>query len=602
MSLIKELKKIIKSDPENIEMIRYIVFEYISYFYSEYIDGERIETFYSPSEFYSIKGSLSNVFEKTIKKELLTPGEIYEKIIPLKLKKKYGQVYTPWDTVTDMVDEIVDEKEFIQNPYIRFLDPACGSGYFLVALYRKLRFLYDENEDRFKNDHGISPADIDIHIIENNLCGYDIDGFSCLLTIAGLSIACKTICYPDIRNKDYLFCEITEKFQAIIGNPPYIGHKNLEIVYKKALNNRFLVYNDKSDISYCFFEKALKDLEDSGRLLFITSRYFIEADNAKELRKLIKNNYGINRIVDYSGVTLFKNTGVSPVIISLVKEEVNEKIQIINVPRNISFLVDRKDLGKSSWRLIEKDIEDLYGKIISRTEKTISDYFNINQGIITGLDKAFVVNQETVDEYKLEEPLLVNWLKGSAVRKYGINNDKGLKLIYTNDIEIEDFPNTRDYLEKYKDRLEKRRECQRGYRRWFDLQWGRNRSQFEKGKILFPYKSSENRFALDKKGNFFSADIYMMTGVGDGLDLKNCLEYLNSEIFEFLIKVTSKKIGIDLYEYYPYNILKLPYFDNFNKGYNKRVNCDNIDLHLYSYLGFDSEEIQLTRKFLDKLV
>jgi adenine-specific DNA-methyltransferase len=93
-----------------------------------------------------------------------------------------------------------------------------------------------------------------------------------------------------------------------------------------------------------------------------------------------------------------------------------------------------------------------------------------------------------------------------------------------------------------------------------------------------------------------------MTGVGDGLDLKNCLEYLNSEIFEFLIKVTSKKIGIDLYEYYPYNILKLPYFDNFNKGYNKRVNCDNIDLHLYSYLGFDSEEIQLTRKFLDKLV
>lgn len=252
MSLIKELKIIIKSDTENIDMIRYIVFEYIKYFYSEYIHGEEIKSFYTPREFYSIKGSLSNVFEKTSKKELLTPGEIYEKIIPLKLKKKYGQVYTPSDTVADMVHEIVDEKEFIENPYIRFLDPACGSGYFLVALYNRLRGVYDENKDSFKKNHGIDITDIDRHIIENNLCGYDIDGFSCLLTTAGMNIACKASCCPDIRNEDYLFCDIDEKFHAIIGNPPYIGHKNLETGYKKALNDRFSVYNDKSDISYCF--------------------------------------------------------------------------------------------------------------------------------------------------------------------------------------------------------------------------------------------------------------------------------------------------------------------------------------------------------------
>ena len=105
---------------------------------------------------------------------------------------------------------------------------------------------------------------------------------------------------------------------------------------------------------------------------------------------------------------------------------------------------------------------------------------------------------------------------------------------------------------------------------------------------------------MDKEGNYFSADIYMMTGLWDGLDLNDCLGYLNSEIFEFLVKVTSKKIGRDLYEYYPYNILKLPFFDNFHKGYNKSENCDNMDLQIYDYLGFDNRELQLIKKFIDR--
>lgn len=600
MSLVKELKMIIKHDPENIDMIRYIVFEYINYFYSEYIDGEKIKSIYTPKEFYSIKGSLSNVFQKTCKKDLITPGQVYEKIIPLKLKKKYGQVYTPSDTVASMVDEIVDESKFIENPYITFLDPACGSGYFLVALYKKLREVYDKNKDMIKGNHGIGENDIDRHIIENNLMGYDIDGFSCMLTTAGINIAGRLLGCPHIKNEDYLFCDIGRKVHAIIGNPPYIGHKNLAMEYKKALNDRFSVFNDKSDISYCFFEKALEELELSGKLLFITSRYFIEGDNARELRKFIGNNYGITRIVDYAGITLFKNTGVSPVIISLARSGDLEEIEVENISRKSKFSVLKKDLNENPWILLEEEIESLYRKIISMSETTIGEHFKINQGIITGYDKAFVVSKETIEEYGLEENLLFDWLKGSSLKKFKINDTKKLKLIYTNDIDIEDYPNTRDYLERFRERLENRRECRRGYRRWFDLQWGRDRGQFETQKILFPYKSSENRFAVDEDGRYFSADIYMMTGLSDDLDLIECLGYLNSEIFEFLVKVTSKKIGKDLYEYYPYNIMRLPYFENHHEVYYNSENCYNMDLHLYTYLGFNNKEIQMIKKYIKK--
>ncbi len=602
MSLIKELKKILKSNPDNIDMIRYVVFEYINYFYIEYIHDKKIKSFYTPREFYSIKGLLSNVFDKTSKKELLLPGEIYEKIIPLKLKKKYGQVYTPGTTIESMVDEIVDEYDFIKNPKIKYLDPACGSGYFLIALYKKLKTIYNENEEYFLRNNNIQAEDIDRHIIENNIMGYDIDGFSCLLTTVGLNIAGKKMCCPDVRNEDYLFSELGEKVQFIIGNPPYIGHKNLELEYKKDLNNKYFVYKDKSDISYCFFEKGFDDLNNSGKLIFITSRYFLEADNADVLRKYINSNYGISRIVDYSGITLFKNTGVSPVIISLVKSMAVKKIEITNIANNTSFQVNGKDLDEKPWRLIAGDIEKIYTKIMSRTDDIIRDHFKINQGIITGLDKAFVVNRDMIEEYKLEEELLVSWIKGSALRQYEIKDKKGLKLIYTNNIEIKDYPNTMKYLEHFKERLEKRRECQRGYRRWFDLQWGRDRNQFEREKILFPYKSTENRFSVDKDKNYFSADIYMMTGMSSHIDLKESLGYLNSEIFEFLVKITSKKIGKNLYEYYPYNMLKLPYIHVSDFEGKEYENFHSMDLQLYDYFDFDRKDKQLIRNFIGKTI
>lgn len=55
-----------------------------------------------------------------------------------------------------------------------------------------------------------------------------------------------------------------------------------------------------------------------------------------------------------------------------------------------------------------------------------------------------------------------------------------------------------------------RRECKKGFRKWYELQWGRNESDYENPKIIFPYKSKQNNFYYDELSYFCSADIYIM--------------------------------------------------------------------------------------------
>ena len=118
------------------------------------------------------------------------------------------------------------------------------------------------------------------------------------------------------------------------------------------------------------------------------------------------------------------------------------------------------------------------------------------------------------------------------------------------------------HIEKYKERLNRRREYKNGSRLWYQLQWGRDPKLFLKDKIVYPYKSKSNRFAIDKGGNFCSADVYSFVLKEEVSDytLAFILGVLNSELYEFYFKLFAKKMGSGIYDYYPNTVmdLKLP--------------------------------------------
>ena len=143
-----------------------------------------------------------------------------------------------------------------------------------------------------------------------------------------------------------------EKFDYIIGNPPYLGHKKLDKEYKKFLMEKYRkVYRDKSDLYYCFYQKTIELLNEDGIVSIITPRYFLESPSGRNLRNYIKDNSSIKEIVDFLGCKIFKNIGISSCISTLNKrKKVNNKVQLFKIKnQNIDINKYRKLLQGNNF-------------------------------------------------------------------------------------------------------------------------------------------------------------------------------------------------------------------------------------------------------------
>ncbi|MFO7888512.1 MAG: N-6 DNA methylase [Eubacteriales bacterium] len=552
MKIHKKLKKIIGQYQNKDLIIRHTIY----YVYSKLNKENNMQNFFDNyARFYSKDyldvdeklDQLINTNREEIKE--IDPGTMYEKITTLKLKKSLGQVYTPKDIVKKMIN-MYDFKINKDNSELKILDISCGSGNFLIPIIEKLVTL------------GESPYEI----VTKNIYGVDKDDFSVFLT--KLSILLK---YPELKEKnlniikgDSLIDELKEineiKFDLIIGNPPYIGHKSISKIYKEKLYEKYVTYKNKSDISYCFFEKSWELLKKQGKLIFITSRYFMEGQDSFEIRKFLKKNYSIIKMIDYNGHNLFKNTNISPIILKISKMDLREKFEyeykIKDEFKNIEF--NQNNLEDKKWIIRPEEQLKLLNKLYEKTNHTLDEVLEFKQGIITGLDKAFIVRNEDIKNYSLEKTLLKKWIKNSNIGKNKIIDINKYKLIYSKDIDINKYPNTKRYLEQFKNRLEKRRECKKGIIEWYELQWPRKKELFEKEKIIFPYKAKEPIFFLDNNSYFCSADIYLGKIKDQVIFYENLVKYLNSSIFDFICRLELKKVGKGLYEFYPYSLKKLP--------------------------------------------
>lgn len=125
------------------------------------------------------------------------------------------------------------------------------------------------------------------------------------------------------------------------------------------------------------------------------------------------------------------------------------------------FYVDKYQLKQEGWSLIDNISRDIVNKIESRTYKRLDSLCTSYQGIITGCDKAFIVDEEIIEKENLEKGIIKPWIKSSYINKERINLRNNF-IIYSNLIEnVDKYPNIIKHIEKYKDKLENRRECKK---------------------------------------------------------------------------------------------------------------------------------------------
>ncbi len=300
--------------------------------------------------------------------------------------------------------------------------------------------------------------------------------------------------------------------------------------------------------------KSIDILKDAGMLSFITTNYYLTADSATELRKEFAKKTAIYNIVNFNEMRIFESAlGQHNAITMLRKTDQVIDTQLINVKGflyenfiyNILNSDDAEVYTKRSDKIFEgknyyiriSEKNDLVTKIfdkISGESKRIKQICFINTGFDSSADKVtklnlskvsnqnnlsigegiFILNWEEYNSILPEQEITFRCYKNSDVKKYYSSKWQKLYVIYTNkDTEIDNYPNVKKHLQRYRDILEYKETEHGESLPWFSHHRAREFDVFaNEDKIVFPYRSKMNIFSYSDSCFMGSKDIlYLRT-------------------------------------------------------------------------------------------
>ena len=115
-------------------------------------------------------------------------------------------------------------------------------------------------------------------------------------------------CPPDALNLDFFAYPETERFDTIIGNPPYVKARDILPATRRHLGSQLL--NGHANLYLYFIEKCVRQLKPGGELVFITPRDFLKATGAARLNTWLYDQGTITDFAELGDARVFD--GVVP--------------------------------------------------------------------------------------------------------------------------------------------------------------------------------------------------------------------------------------------------------------------------------------------------
>ncbi|WP_072229067.1 class I SAM-dependent DNA methyltransferase [Campylobacter coli] len=400
--------------------------------------------------------------------------------------------------------------------------------------------------------------------------------------------------FPEILDDDGNF----QGFDLIIGNPPYIRQEEIKEL-KPNLAKNYKVYKGTSDIYTYFYELGFNILKSNGVLSFITSNKYTRAGYGEALREFLLKNVSILDYIDLNGIKVFDSATVDTSILSFEKLKSkdssfrylaldNENLKAcgysIDLCKDFKEL-SQKSLSKENFTFSDESTNSLKAKI-ERIGTPLKEWqgLNINYGIKTGYNEAFIISTEKrneilencKDEAEKERTakLIRKMLRGRDIKRYSYEwaglwiifipwhfpNVEKPKTMLENEQDLkEQYPSLYKHLLSHKERLSKRNKEETGIRyEWYCLQrWGANYYQeFEKEKLVYPcIMAKESCFSYETSFAFAMAPANIITSNSD--ILKYILAFLNSDFIYLMLRKFYMGGGIEG-ELKTNNLEKLP--------------------------------------------
>lgn len=245
-----------------------------------------------------------------------------------------GQVFTP--------DSVVQAMLALRQRHGRVLEPSCGNGAFLRHLSGAVGIELDPR-----------------HAPAGALVG------------------------------DFFALPQHEKFDTIIGNPPYVRHQDIA-ASTRALLPRALGFDRRSNLFLFFIAKCLDHLAPGGELIFITPRDFLKATSARPLNRLLHARGTITHVIELGDKKSFDGALPNCLIWRFVEGDFSRRTALIDAAHHRTLDDALAAAANGDWEM--RDFVEHAGQLAfvrDAHEVPLTEVFAVRVGAVSGADPIF---------------------------------------------------------------------------------------------------------------------------------------------------------------------------------------------------------------------
>jgi hypothetical protein len=282
------------------------------------------------------------------------PVEVISNIYQRFARGGPGAVYTPPILVSLILDYVMPYSRLNGKEHI--LDPACGSGIFLVGAFRRLVNIWRAN-----NGWKLPTVEVLKSILKNSIYGIELDSSAADLTAFSMCLAVCDALQPDVIWKNLKFDRLresnlqngdffkmirdsrenlknifTNKFDIIVGNPPFDSRLSLDgvLIDKESCKQNKRGRIPDNQIAYLFLEQSLLTLREGGHLCLLQPHGLIYNENSRNFFRKIISVFYVNTILDFTSIRSLFDEADSKTIAVLAE---NKKPHISDSVKHLTF-------------------------------------------------------------------------------------------------------------------------------------------------------------------------------------------------------------------------------------------------------------------------
>jgi Eco57I restriction-modification methylase len=444
---------------------------------------------------------------------------------------------------------------------VRLLDPACGSGAFLIEAFDQLHATYQRSNDRLAELRGYRTLfDLDKRILENNLYGVDLNEEAieiCRLSLwiktaergkaltsldhpirVGNSVVADATVHAKALDWQAAFPEVFAQggFDVVVGNPPYVRQEWLSD-YKPYLQSAYKAFHGMADLYVYFYELGLRVLKPGGLLSLIVTNKWMKSGYGEPLRRLFSEDAWIESVVDFGHAKqIFKDADVFPSIIvarkptKAVKPKTarlcsipREQLRIDDLSRQIEaegVQLPMEQLGADTWQLEPGGVSKLMAKIRA-AGVPLSEFAGVKpyRGILTGLNEAFLINDARRNELVDADPncasIIKPYVRGQDIDRWVSHYADIWMMVIRSSGDFEwpwsnagdeaeaafkhAYPSVHAWLKPREDAMRKRQDKGRN---WWELRACAYWDEFERPKIVYQEIQFHPSYSHDSDGRY----------------------------------------------------------------------------------------------------